>query len=140
MVLVTPTDRSDEESVGTIESLWRALGSRTRRIDAESHDRLLAQASHLPHMVAAALVEALGPGAEQLVATGFLDTTRVASGDPPMWRDIFMTNRDQLLAALGRLQTALARMSKALDSGDAEAVEQLLREAKSRRDRLLKSS
>jgi len=140
LVLVTPTDRCDEKSVETIESLWQALGSHTRRIDAESHDRLLAQVSHLPHMVAAALVEALGPEAEQLVASGFLDTTRVASGNPPMWRDIFMTNRDQLLEALGRLRTALDRMSKALEVGDAEAIEQLLREAKSCRDRLLKSS
>ena len=139
LVLVVPTDRSDEKSVETIESLWQALGSHTRRIDAESHDRFLAQASHLPHMVAVALVEALGSDAERLVATGFLDTTRIASGDPPMWRDIFMTNRDQLLKALERFENILSEMKEALDAGDAVAVEKLLREAKSRRDRLLKS-
>ncbi len=139
LVLVVPTDRSDEKSVGTIESFWQALGSRTQRIDAESHDRLLAQASHLPHLVASALVEAMGSDAEHLVATGFLDTTRIASGDPTMWRDIFMTNRDQLLRALERFENILAEMKEALDAGDAEAVERLLRQAKARRDRLLKS-
>ena len=136
MVLVCPTDRSDEEAVGRIEQLWQAVGSRTRRIDPEIHDRLLAETSHLPHLVASALVEVLGDASGDLVATGFLDTTRVASGDPAMWRDIFGTNRDEVLRALDRLDVVLASARAALSAGDAEAIEALLRRAKGRRDDL----
>jgi prephenate dehydrogenase len=136
MVLVCPTDRSDEEAVARIEQLWQAVGSRTRRIDPEVHDRLLAETSHVPHLVASALVEALGDASGDLVATGFLDTTRIASGDPAMWRDIFVTNRDEVLRAIERVEAVLAEARSALSAGDAEAIEALLRRAKRRRDDL----
>lgn len=136
MVLVCPTDRSDETAVGRIEQLWQAVGSRTRRIDPEVHDRLLAETSHLPHLVASALVETLGDASGDLVATGFLDTTRIASGDPAMWRDIFATNRDEVLRALDRLDAVLAEVRAALSADDAETIEALLRRAKDRRDDL----
>jgi len=138
-VLVVPTPRSDDAALERVERLWQALGSRTRRIDAETHDRLLAGTSHLPHLVAAALVNALGDGADALVASGFLDTTRIASGDPALWRDIFMTNADELLAALDRFEATLGAMRSALSDRDAEAVRRLLDEAKRRRDAMLGS-
>jgi prephenate dehydrogenase len=100
------------------------------------HDRLLAQTSHLPHLAASLLVEALSVEAADLVSTGFLDTTRVASGDPAMWRDIFMTNRDEVLRAVERLEAALAEAKAALTSGDGAAMEALLQRAKIRRDQL----
>jgi prephenate dehydrogenase len=136
LVLVTPTPAGDEPSVQRIEQLWQALGCRTRRLDAAMHDRLLAQTSHLPHLAASLLVEALSVEAADLVSTGFLDTTRVASGDPAMWRDIFMTNRDEVLRAVERLEAALAEAKAALTSGDGAAMEALLQRAKIRRDQL----
>ncbi|MBN2584951.1 MAG: prephenate dehydrogenase/arogenate dehydrogenase family protein [Planctomycetes bacterium] len=139
LVLVVPTPRSDAASVAAVEQFWRALGSRTRQMDAETHDRLLARTSHLPHLVAAALVDSLSPEAESLAATGFLDTTRIASGDAAMWRDIFMTNRDELLASIEAFEAAVAAMKQALADGDAETVQSLLEQAKRRRDRMLKS-
>lgn len=137
LVVVVPPEGADEAVVGSVEGLWQALGCRTRRIDAATHDRLLAESSHLPHLAASALVEALGEEAQSLVSRGFLDTTRIASGDPPMWRDIFMTNRDELLRALDRFTAALERMKQALSAADAEAVEAALARAKARRDALL---
>jgi prephenate dehydrogenase len=136
-VLVVPTERSDEAALERIEHMWQAVGARTRRIDAETHDRLLARTSHLPHLVAGALVEALGDGADDLVATGFLDTTRVASGDPGLWRDIFMTNADELLRAVERFEAAIDRIKSALGQADQEAVRRFLEAAKSQRDKLL---
>ena len=108
-------------------------------IDADTHDQLLARTSHLPHLVASLLVESLGDEAAELVSTGLLDTTRIASGDPAMWRDIFMTNRDGLLAAMERFESALAAAREAIESGDEAAVRSLLERAKQRRDDLLGS-
>ena len=136
LVLVTPTTAGDEAAVARIEELWRALGGRTRRIDAATHDHLLAQTSHLPHLAASLLVEVLSEEATGLVSTGFLDTTRVASGDPAMWRDIFMTNRDEVLRAVERLEASLAAAKAALEAGDGAAMEALLQRAKRRRDEL----
>jgi prephenate dehydrogenase len=138
LVLITPTPYSDEASLCRTEQFWQALGSRTRRLDAATHDRLLAQTSHLPHLIAAALVESLSTEAAPLVARGFLDTTRIASGDPAMWQDIFLTNRDEVLAALDRFQAILAQMKSALSDGDSKAIREFLDRAKQSRDGLLK--
>lgn len=137
LVLVVPTERSDEEAVERTEQLWQALGATVQRIDAEAHDRLLARSSHLPHLVAAALVQALSDDAETLVGAGFLDTTRIASGDAALWRDIFMSNSDELLAAVDEFRAVLEALRSALARGDGEAVRSLLEAAKQRRDRLL---
>ncbi len=137
LVLVVPPEASDEEAVARIENFWRALGADTRRVDAATHDRLLAQSSHLPHLVASALIQALGSEAESLVGNGFLDTTRIASGDPGMWRDIFQTNRDELLAAAEGFQTVVEEWTAALRRNDNETIQNLLKSAKERRDRLL---
>jgi prephenate dehydrogenase len=138
LVLVTPTDASGDGDVERVENLWQTVGARTQRIDAPLHDRLLAQTSHLPHLVASALVEALGPDAASLVSSGFLDTTRIASGDPGMWRDIFVTNRDQVLKSIEQFEGVLADAKRALAAEDAEAIRALLQRAKTRRDALLR--
>lgn len=138
LVLVTPTARSDEAAVQRVEQFWQALGSRTRRIEAALHDQALAQSSHLPHLVAAALVESLGPEAASLVARGFLDTTRIASGDPVLWRDIFMTNRAEVLKAVGEFEKHIIQLKEALLVGDAAQVEKILDQARRKRDELLK--
>ncbi|NLX57952.1 MAG: prephenate dehydrogenase/arogenate dehydrogenase family protein [Phycisphaerae bacterium] len=138
LVLVTPTPCSDEAAVASVEAFWRSVGSRTQRMDAATHDRLLASSSHLPHLVAAALVEALSAEAEPLAATGFLDTTRIAGGDAAMWRDIFMANRDELLASIETFEASVAAIKRALAVGDAGAVERLLDQAARRRQKLLK--
>jgi prephenate dehydrogenase len=136
LVFVVPTERSDEAAVKALERFWRDVGARVRRIDAETHDRLLAESSHLPHLVAAALMNALSVDAEQAIGRGFLDTTRVASGDPAMWRDILLTNRDQVLRALAQLEAGLGAAKSALEKAQAEAIGEFLEQAKSRRDRL----
>ena len=100
----------------------------------EAHDRLIAQISHLPHLAAACLVNAASDEALDLAASGFLDTTRVASGEPALWVGICLANREALLAALAALGGRLNDFAQALQSGDAKALEALLARAKSRRD------
>jgi prephenate dehydrogenase len=135
--VVTPTRSTPREVLARVVETWEALGMSVRSLSPADHDRLLAEVSHLPHVVAAALVQVLSDPSESLVGPGWSDTTRVASGDPALWRDILMSNADEVAAALERFQGTLAAMRSALRRKDAARVEQLLAEAKGRRDRLI---
>ena len=134
--ILTPTPATDPDGAGLeiIRDLWEAVGCRVREMAPEAHDRLIAQISHLPHVAAACLVNAASDEALDLAASGFLDTTRVASGEPALWVAICLANREALLAALAALGGRLNDFGRALQSGDAKALEALLARAKSRRD------
>lgn len=137
--VVTPTMASDPDAVRAIRGLWEAVGSRVMQVNPSLHDDLVARSSHLPHVVAAGLSNyVLSPAhpREQadLCAGGFRDTTRVASGSPEMWRDIALANRRHLSRVLGVFIEDLSEFRHALDSGDAAAIEEFFRQAKTRRD------
>ena len=134
--ILTPTPATDPDGAGLeiVRDLWEAVGGHVHVMAPEAHDRLIAQISHLPHLAAACLVNAASDEALDLAASGFLDTTRVASGDPAMWVAICLANREALLAALATLGGRLNDFAQALQSGDAKALEALLARAKSRRD------
>lgn len=132
--VVTPTDATPAAAVDRVAATWQAVGMTVLRMTPEDHDRLVAESSHLPHVAAAALVRALGEGAEPLVGTGWTDTTRIASGDPVVWRDILATNADAVAGAIARYQEGLEAFRQALVAGNAEAVQRLLAEAQRRRD------
>lgn len=139
MAVVTPTPGSDGAAVDSVCGLWEAVGSRVLRMTPARHDELVARSSHLPHFVAAALAgHVLAPefGEDQgrLCATGFRDTTRVASGSPEMWRDIALGNAGALLAALDGLGAELDAVRAMVKAGDGPALEAWLRNAKARRD------
>ncbi len=130
----------DREAFCRVESMWKGVGCEVRALPAEEHDRLLGEISHLPHAAAAGLVNSVGDEALDLAASGFLDTTRVASGDPDLWVDIFLANRDGVLPALHRMQTELSAFIQGIESSDAAALRDLLRAARDRRDRRLKEA
>lgn len=137
--VVTPSEKSDTAAVTRIVELWKAVGSRVLTMSAECHDALVSRSSHLPHLVAAALAHWIldpehAPEQRQLCATGFRDTTRVASGSPEMWRDIALANRDPILKAFDCFEAVLVEVRRAIREGDAEALEGFLRVAKQRRD------
>jgi prephenate dehydrogenase len=136
LTIVTKTPRTDSRALERTVAFWQALGSRVRIMDPDEHDRALALTSHLPHLVAAALAGVLPAYLHELTATGFRDTTRVAAGDPSIWRGIFVQNRAAVLDALSRFTDALRRFHQALVSGDAAALDGLLAHAKEVRDAL----
>ncbi len=118
-----------------------AIGAQPRQIDACTHDEIVALTSHLPHVTAAALVNVvlggnLGEETRQFIAGGFRDTTRVATGVPEMWRDIILTNRDQILPAIDALINELGNWRDAVRNGDAPYLEALLATAAQRRGAL----
>lgn len=135
--VVTPTDRTPPAALSRVVRLWADVGMTVRVTTPEEHDRLLAEVSHLPHVAAAALVEAAPPEAMPYVGPGWTDATRIASGDPALWRDILMSNRGEVAAALERLEGVLAAFRAALDQGDAARLEVMLAESKARRDRVV---
>jgi prephenate dehydrogenase len=137
--VVTPTKKSNADVVRKVEKFWKSLGARVLKLDAAQHDLLVSRSSHLPHVVAATLANlVLNPAAPKtqaaLCATGFRDTTRIASGSPEMWRDIALANRQNLLRALAAFEMELKKFQSALKRGDARAIEKFYTTAKQRRD------
>jgi prephenate dehydrogenase len=142
-VVLTPLAENEENSVSEIQSLWSACGAKVSRMDAEEHDSVLAAVSHLPHLLAFALVHEVaqrGNSAElfSFAAGGFRDFTRIASSHPEMWRDICVANRDRLLDEVSRFSKKLDRVKALLDS-PAE-LEKLFAEARAARDAWIHSS
>jgi prephenate dehydrogenase len=135
--ITTPTPRTDPQALSLVESLWQTLGMRTTRLSPEEHDRILADVSHLPHVLAAALVEMQEDAAFALCGKGFLDMTRIAGGDPGLWRDIFLDNRENVRQSLARLRAILKAFDQMLDTGTGEQLEAWLRSAAERRERML---
>jgi len=137
--VVTPTKKSNATAVRKLEKFWQSLGARTLRLDAAKHDLLVSRSSHLPHVAAAALVNlVLNPRNHEtqagLCATGFRDTTRIASGSPEMWRDISLANRKNISQSVDTLVADLKKFQVALKKGDARAVENYFATAKQLRD------
>ena len=135
--VLTPTEATPADALGRVAETWEALGMRVVRLSPAEHDRLLAEVSHLPHLAAAALVQAVRPEAEPLVGSGWRDATRIAGGDPGLWRDILMTNSGNVAAALERFRETLDALDDALARGDGDRIEALLADAKARRDRIV---
>ncbi len=137
--VITPTPRTPPSAVAALRSLWEAVGARVLELTPARHDDLVGRSSHLPHVAAATLARyVLSPShareQAELCATGFRDTTRIASGSPAMWRDIALANRVALGRALEVYIEDLAEFRTLLESGEPAAVEDFFREAKARRD------
>lgn len=137
--LLTPPPQAPPAAVKRLHDFWQALGCRTSEMDAAAHDAIVARISHLPH--AAAVLAALtafepDPDSGRLAAGGLRDTTRVASGDPEMWSEILIENREALLPALRELLASGAQLFAAIESADATALMALL--AKAQRLRALR--
>jgi prephenate dehydrogenase len=138
-VVVTPTERSVPDAVKRVTGFWERLGARVTALDPDVHDAHAALVSHLPHLVAYALVDAVGRGDRaslQIAGRGFKDTTRIAAAAPQVWREIFLTNRRALEGALGHFRKALADLEALVARGDADALDRRLAEIKALRDGL----
>jgi prephenate dehydrogenase len=144
-VIVTPLPENADSAVKKIEEAWAACGARTARMDVEEHDAVLAAVSHLPHVLAYALVHEIASrenGAQlfDFAAGGFRDFTRIASSHPEMWRDICVANRDRLLEELKKYRKELDSIGKLLEAGDGAGLERLFAEARAARDKWIHSS
>jgi len=141
-VVLTPLPENPAAAVRKVEQAWESCGARITKMNPDEHDGVLAAVSHLPHVLAFALVHdiAARENAAQLfsyAAGGFRDFTRIASSHPEMWRDICIANRDRLLVEIGRYTKEVEAVREILESGDPAALEELFTEARAARQRWL---
>lgn len=142
LCVLTPTPRTSVEALEKVTHLWEMLGSRVVLMDPFRHDRVFALVSHLPHVVAYALMRALPSLAEEgeeflrFSAGGLRDFTRIAASDPVMWRDILLWNRKEVLEAIARFQKVLQRFEEMINTQDAVRLVEEFQQAKETREQL----
>ncbi len=139
-VILTPIERTLTAQLEKAAQLWTALGCHVKQMSPEAHDAAYAAVSHLPHLVSFALMNAIQGQAEaqdflSLAGPGFRDFTRIAASDPAVWRDILMSNREELLAQSRHFQRALHALETAINAGNPDALEALIDQASSARAR-----
>jgi prephenate dehydrogenase len=136
LCILTPNERTDAKSLVEVEEFWQELGMLTTRLSPGEHDRLLADVSHLPHLIAAAVVAIQEDRGMTVAGPGFRDSTRIAAGDAAMWRDIFMDNKESVIRSLDRLLAGLRDYRTALQANDSAKIESMLAAAAKRRQSL----
>ena len=139
-VILTPLPENPAERVLLAHQVWQTLGSRVLELSPEAHDASFAAVSHLPHLAAFALVNAVARqphGAQHLsmAGPGFRDFSRIAASDPCVWRDILLANRDEVLHQSALMREALHEFEAAMNAGDAERLHALITEASQTRSR-----
>jgi prephenate dehydrogenase len=141
--ILTPTPRTAPAALATVQAMWEAVGCDVVAMDVDKHDRVLAAISHLPHMVAYALVNAVGAydryqeNILEYSAGGFRDFTRIASSDPTMWRDIALTNRTALIEMMGQFEIFFRELKDDVERGESERLFEFFRRSKESRDAIL---
>jgi len=141
--ILTPTENTDQAALDLVSRLWESTGAVVCHMEAGHHDRIFAEISHLPHVIAYALVHAVGTADVEgenvlsYTAGGFRDFTRIASSDPVMWRDISLMNKQALLASVDGFSASLAELRKSIEKGDGDAMAEFFTTAKRFRDGIL---
>jgi prephenate dehydrogenase len=141
-VVLTPLPENPAAAVSKVEQAWESCGARITKMNPDEHDGVLAAVSHLPHVLAFALVHDIASraNAAQLfsyAAGGFRDFTRIASSHPEMWRDICIANRDRLLQEIDRYSKNLGCARQIIESADSAALEKLFSDSRAARQRWL---
>jgi 3-phosphoshikimate 1-carboxyvinyltransferase len=142
-VILTPQEHTSSAAVALVRELWEAIGAEVLEMSIDRHDEVLAATSHLPHLLAFALVDTLSQQGEseeifRYAAGGFRDFTRIASSDPVMWRDIFLTNGTATVAILDKYVADLQGLRTALLEGNAQLLFDTFKRANYSRDLFLK--
>lgn len=139
-VILTPLPETDSEACARVRAMWEAVGAEVTEMSVAHHDEVLAATSHLPHMLAFGLVDALARMRSndeifRYAAGGFKDFTRIASSSPEMWRDICIANAEALSRMLGRFGDEMRELSETIGRKDGEALLEIFDRARSARDR-----
>ncbi len=142
MVILTPLEENDTTAVERVSCMWEACGATVVSLSVEQHDQVLAATSHLPHVLAFALVDCLAGLKEhdeifRFSAGGFRDFTRIASSSPEMWSDICISNRDNLLKVIGQYERRLAEISTMIANNDRDSLREVFTRVKQTRDTML---
>jgi prephenate dehydrogenase len=142
LCVLSPNAHTDAAALARVRALWEGVGMRVELMDVVTHDQVLARVSHLPHLIAFSVMNAVlaarVAGIDLLTYAGsaFADLTRVAASPVEMWRDICLSNREAVLAALTEFEHALAQLKACVANGDGEALAAAINRARAERQRL----
>lgn len=143
--ILTPTSFTDRSALATVRALWETAGSIVLDMDPYLHDKILGAVSHLPHVAAFALINTLADARDRGIPEldlaghsggGLRDTTRIAASSPEMWRDIFLWNRNNLVAFIEAYERRLGELKRLIQAGDGAGIEKELERAKQEREQL----
>jgi prephenate dehydrogenase len=137
LAVITKTDKTGEEGLKKAIAIWEALGSKVEIMDPFEHDRVYALVSHMPHLVAYALVNTVSDVEKsylKFAGQGFKDTTRIAASSEVLWRDICLMNRDNILGFMNKFRENIDKLCLSLKNDDARALQRLLKNARMLRE------
>jgi len=143
--IITPTTTTNPHALEQVRAMWQETGSVVLTMDVHLHDKILGAVSHLPHVAAFALMNALAEIRDQQIPSldleshsggGLRDTTRIAASSPEMWRDIFLWNRDNVVTFIEAYERSLSQLKQLIRVGDAAGIEKELERAKQEREKL----
>lgn len=144
--ILTPTEKTSLAALEKVRLVWESVGSQVETMDVETHDRVLAATSHLPHLIAYNVVNTLSDLEDDIrtevfryAAGGFRDFTRIASSDPAMWRDICLSNRESILDILARFRDSLDVLTQRVQEGDRDGLYGTFARSKRTRDGIVRS-
>jgi prephenate dehydrogenase len=146
LVIITEDDHTNKEAVNKVNLFWKALGAKTIKLSPSYHDKVVGETSHLTHLVASSLAYTLSDSLsdsdikKKIFGNGLLDTTRIAEGDPQMWLDIFISNRENIIKAVNRFQDNLHDFANLLINNDKHKIMDYLLKGKKFRERLVSLS
>lgn len=141
--ILTPTQQTNPQALDRVRAMWQEAGAVVLTMDPQLHDKILGAVSHLPHAAAFALMNALVDIRTELPALdlaghsggGLRDTTRIAASSPEMWRDIFLWNRENVVACIRAYEQSLVELRRLIEKGDAAGIEKMLERAKEEREK-----
>ncbi len=135
--ILTTTRNTNRQAVQTLESFWSKLGCSVKSMTPREHDRVFANVSHLPHITAAALMNANRKADLQFAGKGFMDTSRIASGPANIWADVLLTNASNTIRGIDQVIAQLTRLKRAIENRDEKEIEKLLEKARAKRAALI---
>jgi len=135
--IITTTKKTNEEAVQTIKRFWSRLGCSVKLLSPAEHDRIFANISHLPHIVAAALMNANSAETLKFAGKGFIDTSRIASGPSNVWADVLLANSENSIRSIDKIIAELAKLKKAIKGSNKKQIENLLEKARTKRAALI---
>ncbi len=138
MCILTTTKKTNQQTVHTLKTFWSKLGCFVKLMTPVEHDRIFANVSHIPHITAAALINANKSEELKFAGKGFMDTSRIASGPVNIWADILLTNANNTIRGIDKIIAELLKLQKAIKKDNKREVEKLLEKAKTKRTALIK--
>jgi prephenate dehydrogenase len=135
--ILTTTKKTNRQAVQTLKKFWTRLGCYVKLMRPAEHDRIFANVSHLPHITAAALINASSIKELRFAGKGFMDTSRIASGPANIWADVLATNTNNTIRSIDKITAELRNLKKAIKRGDKKRIEKLLEAARDKRSVLI---